>query len=406
MKRESGGGSSFLSLPHSRFRIGEMHSRFHVHFSFAPMNAGRLDASQAGDERRIEAAVPEEREGGRVAREGDRRRRLPDAAVERRHRSSSCFRPRPRLLPFAATLLSPPLLGQLEQRHVIVALAFAATAIAYVERVGFAVVAAALAAERRERIGGASGERRRRRRRREREQRLRTTTTRRRRVPSSRPSTGATPPRRSRAGGPRPASGRPRCSRRSFAAWTAATLATPLPGPDCGGGGGGCFVLPSSLLPGPHGRRQGSRRPRPGRDHPGSAHGPGPARAPRPSRPQATAAATAGCTLGAALASALLPALAAGAPSGPRAVLRVSAFLGIAGSQPGGGSGPWRGSSVDRGGGDENEPAVGAAAKPSALLRRGAAGGCRRRPGGRCSAAGQSGRSSPATSRSTTLSTS
>ena len=115
-------------------------------------NAGRLDASQsASDASRLQSRRSE-RAGEWLARGigGGAYPMPPSSSPSSSFLFSSSTSPPPFRRRARSRLLS---WGSFEQRHVIVALAFAATAIAYVERVGFAVVAAALAAERRERIG-------------------------------------------------------------------------------------------------------------------------------------------------------------------------------------------------------------------------------------------------------------
>ena len=284
-------------------------------------NAGRLDASQAASDA---SRLQSRRAGEWLARGiGGGAYPIPPTSSSfllssppsfRRHASSSRLRP----LSWGNF--------NLEQRHVIVALAFAATAIAYVERVGFAVVAAALSADRRKRIGeelqaaagaGAAGA---------------TTTS----SPHDEASTGVLlsafywgyAASQVPGGWAAARFGPSVVLSLSFAAWTAATLATPLPGPDCSGlspsasSPSSCSLVPTAVARVLVGLAQGALIP--------ALHTALAQRVPPASRPQATATATSGMYLGAALASALLPSLVASrGSSGPRAVLRLSAFLGL-----------------------------------------------------------------------------
>jgi ACS family sodium-dependent inorganic phosphate cotransporter len=335
-------------------------------------NAGRLDASQsASDASRLQSRRSE-RAGEWLARGigGGAYPMPPSSSPSSSFLFSSSTSPPPFRRHARSRLLS---WGSFEQRHVIVALAFAATAIAYVERVGFAVVAAALAAERRERIGeqaaaaaaaAATG--------------ARATAS----HHHDEASTGALlsafywgyAASQVPGGWAAARFGPSAVLSASFAAWTAATLATPLPGPGCGGGGGGgggppssCSLAPTAAARVLVGLAQGALIP--------ALHTALAQRVPPASRPQSTAAATSGMYLGAALASALLPALAAGAPSGPRAVLRLSAFLGLCWLAAWRCFGAVEGDSVDRVAGGNDLPSGGG--KPSAAS---SAGGRRRLP--------------------------
>ena len=257
--------------------------------------------------------------------------------------------------------------GRLEQRHVIVVLAFAATAIAYVERVGFAVVAAALAAERRRRIEGGAGA----------GAAGAATALSSSSLPSSshhhdEASTGVLlsafywgyAASQVPGGWAAARFGPSVVLSASFAAWTAATLLTPLPRPDCrissssslsSSPPSSCSLFPTAVARVLVGLAQGAIIP--------ALHTALAQRVPPATRPQATAAATSGMYLGAALASALLPSLllvgggkssssSSSSGGGPRAVLRLSAFLGIAWLVAWRRFGAVEGDSVDRIGGE------------------------------------------------------
>lgn len=330
MKRREEQVESFF-LTFANFNPNHSQSRRSL-FAMRP-NAGRLDASQtASDASRLQSRRSE-RAGEWLARGiGGGAYPMPPSSPS----PSSSFLSPPSFhrRPSSSRLLLP-WSKKLEQRHVIVALAFAATAIAYVERVGFAVVAAALSAERRKRIGeqaaaaaaaaGASAA---------------TTTTTEATTPPSHHDEASTGVLLSAfywgyaasqvpGGWAAARFGPSAVLSASFAAWAAATLLTPLPGPDCGinPASPSCSLGPTAAARVLVGLAQGALIP--------ALHTALAQRVPPASRPQATAAATSGMYLGAALASALLPSLiaaraeAVGPSSGPRAVLRLSAFLGL-----------------------------------------------------------------------------
>lgn len=295
-------------------------------FAMRP-NAGRLDApSAANDASRLQSRGSE-RAGEWLARGiGGGAYPMPPSSSSSSVFTSTSLPPFSRRPSSFSRLLSSS--WKLEQRHVIVALAFAATAVAYVERVGFAVVAAALAAERRKRITG--------------EQAAAAATT--SSSSSSHHDEASTGVLLSAfywgyaasqvpGGWAAARFGPSAVLSASFAAWTAATLMTPLPSPDCGGTSSpsSCSLAPTAAARVLVGLAQGALIP--------ALHTALAQRVPPASRPKATAAATSGMYLGAALASALLPSLLAaaegrsspgGGGSGPRAVLRLSALLGIA----------------------------------------------------------------------------
>lgn len=325
-------------------------------------NAGRLDAPPAPSDASRLQSRRSERAGEWLARGiGGGAYPMPPSSSSSSSFTSTSLPPLHPSSPSSYRLLSSP--WKLEQRHVIVVLAFAATAIAYVERVGFAVVAAALSAERRRRIAG--------------EQAAAAATSSASALLSSlssshhdEASTGVLlsafywgyAASQVPGGWAAARFGPSAVLSASFAAWTAATLMTPLPSPDCGGGGGSgissslssspsssCSLAPTAAARVLVGLAQGALIP--------ALHTALAQRVPPASRPKATAAATSGMYFGAALASALLPTLLASAAkssspgSGPRAVLRLSAFLGLVWLVAWRWFGAVEGDSVDRTGG-------------------------------------------------------